>query len=360
MIDRRPRAPHGGVALPDFQPVERKYRHDGWTPERQRGFIAALADTGSVRRAANMVNMTPEGAYYLRRMAGAESFRRAWEAALDFGVQRLKDLAFERALEGDLVPVMSFGKLVGYRRKMNDRLLMFCLRMNARQPDGRRYSQTWFDPAAPRLTGRPSSSPSGDEAVDLAPQGQGMSGGQADRFMSVRSTDGGVSPHGLSTSLTTPAPTEAEQADDQAALIRGFDPVELSLAQIEQLQALLADAAATKRALTEHPALDPAVTHLAPEEGNTLLESGAEEDATGAYHRPDGEAPWTMLDPPGLKELAAIDEAVASVTASQAAARHATLRDLAEEMGVPLPAEFKAARPRRKKVASGRQSELKS
>lgn len=107
--------------LPDFQPVARKYRHDGSTPERRRAFIAASADTGSVSRAAAMVNMSPEGAYYLRRQAGAESFRRAWEAALDFGVQRLRDLAFERAIEGELHPVMSFGKLVGYRRKTNDR-----------------------------------------------------------------------------------------------------------------------------------------------------------------------------------------------------------------------------------------------
>ena len=45
--------------LPEFTPVPRKTaRHDGWTPERQRAFIEALADTGSVRRAASMVNMS--------------------------------------------------------------------------------------------------------------------------------------------------------------------------------------------------------------------------------------------------------------------------------------------------------------
>ena len=50
--------------LPQFAPVPRKYnRYDGWTPERQRGFIEALADLGSVRAAAHAVNMTPEGAY---------------------------------------------------------------------------------------------------------------------------------------------------------------------------------------------------------------------------------------------------------------------------------------------------------
>ena len=36
------------------------------------GNAVALADTGSVSPAAAMVNMSPEGAYYLRRQAGAE------------------------------------------------------------------------------------------------------------------------------------------------------------------------------------------------------------------------------------------------------------------------------------------------
>ncbi|WP_114227685.1 MULTISPECIES: hypothetical protein [Sphingomonas] len=333
MIDRRPHAPNGGEPLPDFQPVQRKYRHDGWTPERQRGFIAALADTGSVRRAANLVNMTPEGAYYLRRQAGAESFRRAWEAALDFGVQRLKDLAFERAIEGDLVPVMSFGKLVGYRRKMNDRLLMFCLRMNARSRDGRRYAQSYFDPAAPRLTGAPSSSPTG--------------GGGPAQLM-----EGVLSPVPLS--LTTPLPTEAEQADDQAALIRGFDPVELSLAQIESLEALLADAAAAKRALGQHPAADPDVPFVSEADGAHLLESGVEEAATGAYFQPEHEADWTMLDEAGLKEVAAIDEAVAQVTAAREAAHRAALVEIAREAGMAVPAEIEAALEREREEPSPR------
>ena len=79
------RVPVAPDNLPAFEPVPRKYRHDGWTPERQRAFIGALADTGSVSRAARYVNMSPEGAYYLRRRPGAESFPRAWEAALDLG-----------------------------------------------------------------------------------------------------------------------------------------------------------------------------------------------------------------------------------------------------------------------------------
>jgi hypothetical protein len=71
---------------PAFEPVPRKIRrHDGWTPERQRAFIAALAESGNVNAACEHVGMTAVGAYYLRRQPGAESFRRAWEAALDGG-----------------------------------------------------------------------------------------------------------------------------------------------------------------------------------------------------------------------------------------------------------------------------------
>lgn len=57
--------------------------------------------------ACRMVNMSQVGAYYLRRQPGAEGFRRAWEAALDFGVQRLKDEAFERARTASSSPSSS-------------------------------------------------------------------------------------------------------------------------------------------------------------------------------------------------------------------------------------------------------------
>ena len=55
-----------------FTPVPRRYRHDGWTPERQVAFIHALADTGCVDRAARMVNMAQANCYALRRAPGAE------------------------------------------------------------------------------------------------------------------------------------------------------------------------------------------------------------------------------------------------------------------------------------------------
>lgn len=60
----------------DFAPVSSKTsRHDGWTPERQRGFIEGLARTESVSRAAAAVNMSKEGAYQLRMHPQADEFR---------------------------------------------------------------------------------------------------------------------------------------------------------------------------------------------------------------------------------------------------------------------------------------------
>ena len=130
-IDKR-QLPAAPGQIPDFAPVPRgTNRHDGWTEDRQRRFIEALSVTGSVKAAAHRVNMTPEGAYLLRRHPEAESFRKAWEAALALGVQQLEDIALERALHGTEVPVYSYGKLVGSRIKHNDRLLMFMLKNRA-------------------------------------------------------------------------------------------------------------------------------------------------------------------------------------------------------------------------------------
>ncbi|MEQ8773112.1 MAG: hypothetical protein RIC51_09800 [Erythrobacter sp.] len=129
---RTARLPVPATQLPDFAPVPRKnQRHDGWTPQRQRAFIEALADTGSVAAACKAVDMSTVGAYYLRRQPGAESFRKAWAAALDLGVERLEDVTKDRALNGDEEEYFSDAKLVAKRKRYNDRLLMFMLRNRA-------------------------------------------------------------------------------------------------------------------------------------------------------------------------------------------------------------------------------------
>ncbi|MBY0342923.1 MAG: hypothetical protein K2Q29_03605 [Sphingomonadales bacterium] len=129
---RTARLPVPAGELPAFTPVPRQCnRHDGWTPDRQRRFIEALADTGSVEAACRAVDMSSVGAYHLRRQPGADEFRAAWEAALQLGVQRIEDVPMDRALNGVEEPVYSYGKLVGTRIKRNDGLLMFLLRNRA-------------------------------------------------------------------------------------------------------------------------------------------------------------------------------------------------------------------------------------
>lgn len=123
----RTRTPTNAI-VPDFTPVPRKYRHDGWTADRQRAFIDALAASGSVKAAAHSINMSAEGAYYLRRQPGAEGFRAAWSAALDHGVQNLADAMMDRALHGVPVPIMYQGEQVAERRVYNERASMFILR----------------------------------------------------------------------------------------------------------------------------------------------------------------------------------------------------------------------------------------
>ena len=131
MAQRRPQSdngapPHG--AFPQFAPVPLRARHDGWTPDRQRRFIEALATTGCVTEAARAAQMSLEAAYTLRRRHQAQEFRRAWEEALDLACELLEDVAMTRAIEGVEQPVYHFGEIIGTRRVYNDRLLMFLLR----------------------------------------------------------------------------------------------------------------------------------------------------------------------------------------------------------------------------------------
>ena len=69
--------------LLEFVPVPRpNFRVDGWNEEKQRAFIALLATTGSPRRAAMALGMSPKGATNLREAEGSGSFNAAWERAL--------------------------------------------------------------------------------------------------------------------------------------------------------------------------------------------------------------------------------------------------------------------------------------
>jgi hypothetical protein len=69
--------------LLDFTPVPRQVeRVNGWSPDRQRAFIAALAATGSRRRAAHALGMSAYGVVNLRKSPGADGFNAAYDRAL--------------------------------------------------------------------------------------------------------------------------------------------------------------------------------------------------------------------------------------------------------------------------------------
>ena len=266
--------------LPRFEPVAMKPRHDGWTPERQRAFIAALADTGNVTRACRYVNMSTTNAYGLRRHVHAESFRRAWDAALDLGVQRLKDELYERALDGQLRPVFVGGKLKGFQRVKSDRLLMFALRMNAMDERGRRLSASYFDPAAARLHAGTGCSDGGERARPAlySPSREGRGVGPAGR---------------LGASITVPALTRAEKDDTNAAMVAHFDPVAMTLPEIEAMQATLAEAAARRRAEEQGPPEhDPALAFIDNPDGTFKAVGPLEE----LYPLADGEEAEVEFD----------------------------------------------------------------
>ena len=124
----------------DFDPVPVKARHGGWTPERQIDFIEALAESGSVVEACGRVGMSSSSAYGLRRRVDAQSFRIAWDCALDFAVRRLGEAAFSRALNGVVRPVFYQGEQIGERVHHDERLTMFILRYR----DPQRYG-AWLD-----------------------------------------------------------------------------------------------------------------------------------------------------------------------------------------------------------------------
>ena len=62
-----------------------------WTPSKQRIFLVALQDTGSVTAAARAVGMNRSSAQRLRRRLAGTPFDRTWAAVLRQHAARLAD-----------------------------------------------------------------------------------------------------------------------------------------------------------------------------------------------------------------------------------------------------------------------------
>jgi hypothetical protein len=120
-----------------FTPVPRqRERHDGWSAQKQADFIEALSASGIVLHAAEKVGMNAASAYKLREAEGAESFAKAWDAALRIGSAQLADIAMDRAINGTAIPHYYKGEKVGEHRWYDNKLLMFMLRHTNSQKFG--------------------------------------------------------------------------------------------------------------------------------------------------------------------------------------------------------------------------------
>ncbi len=332
MQNRTPVPRNERPPLPDFTPVPRQYRHDGWTPERQKAFIEALADTGSVTRAARMVNIAQANCYALRRAPGAEGFRRAWEAALDFGVQKLKDIAFERAIEGELIPVFVGGKLMGHRRKHNDALLMFCLRHYGQDAEGRRTTINYFSSRGAAGVGSQDGAASAQAEASATTirtviHGTGADGARTDALADAIQRFDGVT-------LDAEAEAAIRAALDACAARRRIEDEALDRGG-EEANDVLEDDPATSFVRTGH--------NSRPYRGT--LEAGVEIAEPLRFGR--GEAHWRLAGAPMPEWAAAIAHADGSEAIPDAAGGTAE----PGEEGAPRlsPGRARAARPIRRR-----------
>ena len=115
---------------PEFTPVPlARTRHDGWTPERQRQFLIALAALGTVDAAAQAVGMSRISAYNLKKRDGAESFAREWDRAVGFGRSMTFDYAMERAMNGITTVRMRIGGAFEFEHGRDTKQIMKVLRL---------------------------------------------------------------------------------------------------------------------------------------------------------------------------------------------------------------------------------------
>jgi hypothetical protein len=99
----------------------------GCTKERnQRAFLAAYAETGVLKNAAKAAGVTRVN--HCRWMKEDPAYAEKFEQLFEQVCERFEAEAIRRAVDGYQDPVYQAGKLVGYRLKYSDTLLMFMLK----------------------------------------------------------------------------------------------------------------------------------------------------------------------------------------------------------------------------------------
>lgn len=125
----RTEPPDADDPLLAFEPyVHKAPRSNSITPDLQREFVAHLAATGIVTSAARHIGRSMEALYRLRHQPGAQGFARAWDRAVQLGVERLEDTALARAIEGSERKIIRGGEVIATERFHNEALVMFFLK----------------------------------------------------------------------------------------------------------------------------------------------------------------------------------------------------------------------------------------
>lgn len=89
-------------------------------------FLEEIRKTGNITHAAACANLDRK-ALYVKKKIDPE-FCKAWEEALELGIDRLEDACMERAVFGVPDPVFYNGEIIYEKRVFNDSLAMFLLK----------------------------------------------------------------------------------------------------------------------------------------------------------------------------------------------------------------------------------------
>lgn len=129
--------PHDPAQSPERavqNPSPHSVRHDGWTIEKQLGFLQMLNITHNVAAAARSVGMGRQSAYKLRSRLDNAPFGAAWRKAMHNARDVLVEAALERAIHGVEIPHYWQGEKVGTSRRFDERLTIALLASGALEP----------------------------------------------------------------------------------------------------------------------------------------------------------------------------------------------------------------------------------
>lgn len=120
---------------PPTDAAGRTQRHDGWTPNRQRTFLEAVAEGLSTETACRIADMSPSSAYGFKKRAAGRAFALGWRAAQLLGRERIADTLLDRAVNGFTETVTRANGDVIERHRYDNRMATAMLARLDRQAD---------------------------------------------------------------------------------------------------------------------------------------------------------------------------------------------------------------------------------